>query len=48
VIAGSLAFTALLMFCLSFFTVQAKSLTMSISGIILALAMIPVYFQYKR
>lgn len=48
VIAGSLAFTALLMFCLSFFTVQAKYLTMSISGIILALAMIPAYFQYKR
>jgi len=48
VIAGSLTFTALLMFCLSFFTVQAKSLTMTISGIILALAMIPAYFQYKR
>jgi len=48
VIAGSLAFTALLMFGLSFFTVQAKTLTMSISGIILALAMIPLYFQKKR
>jgi hypothetical protein len=48
VIAGSLAFTALLMFGLSFFTVQAKTLTMSISGIILVLAMIPLYFQKKR
>jgi Na+/proline symporter len=48
VIAGSLAFTALLMFGLSFFTIQAKTLTMSISGIILALAMIPLYFQKKR
>jgi SSS family solute:Na+ symporter len=48
VIAGSLAFTALLMFGLSFFTVQAKTLTMSISGIILVLAMIPLYFQHKR
>ena len=48
VIAGSLAFTAFLMFGLSFFTVQAKTLIMSISGIILVLAMIPLYFQHKR
>ena len=48
VIAGSLAFTALLMFGLSFFTFQAKSLTMTISGIILAMAFIPLYIQHKR
>jgi SSS family transporter len=48
VIAGSLAFTALLVFILSFFTAEARSLTMIISGIILLLAMIPLYFQKER
>jgi Na+/proline symporter len=48
VIAGSLAFTALLVFILSFFTAEARSLTMTISGIILLLAMIPLYFQKER
>lgn len=48
VIAGSLAFTALLIFCLSLFTVQSRAIIMSISGVISIMALIPLYYQYKR
>lgn len=48
VIGGSLIFTALFIFGLGYITDQAKSLTMTISGIILLLAMIPLYVQHKR
>lgn len=48
VIGGSLIFTALFIFGLGYITDEAKSLTMTISGIILLLAMIPLYVQHKR
>ena len=48
VIGGSLIFTALFIFGLGYITDEAKSLTMIISGIILLLAMIPLYVQHKR
>lgn len=48
VIGGSLIFTALFIFGLGYLTDEAKSLTMTISGIILLLAMIPLYVQRKR
>lgn len=48
VIAGSLVFTALMIFGLSFFTQQAKYLTRAIAAIILLLAIIPFYVQRKK
>ena len=48
VIGGSLIFTGLFIFGLGYITDEAKSLTMIISGIILLLAMIPLYVQHKR
>ena len=48
VIGGSLIFTGLFIFGLGYITDEAKSLTMTISGIILLLAMIPLYVQHKR
>jgi hypothetical protein len=48
VIAGSLMFTALMIFSLSFFTEQAKCLTIAIAAIIMLLAIIPFYVQRKK
>lgn len=45
VIAGSLAFTSLMIFALSFFTTQGRNLTMAIAFIIMLLAAIPFYHQ---
>jgi hypothetical protein len=45
VIAGSLAFTSLMIFTLSFFTSQGRNLTMAIAFIIMLLAAIPFYHQ---
>ena len=45
VIAGSLAFTSLMIFVLSFFTTQGRNLTMAIAFIIMLLAAIPFYHQ---
>ena len=48
VIAGSLVFTALIIFSLIFFTEQAKYLTRAIAAIILLLAIIPFYVQRNK
>jgi Na+/proline symporter len=48
VIAGSLAFTSLMIFALSFFTSQGRNLTMAIAFIIMLLAAIPFYHQRKN
>ena len=48
VIAGSLAFTSLMIFALSFFTSQGHNVTMVIAFIIVLLAAIPFYHQRKK
>ena len=48
VIAGSLAFTSLMIFALSFFTSQGRNVTMVIAFIIVLLAAIPFYHQRKK
>lgn len=45
VIAGSLAFTSLMIFALSFFTFQGRNITMAIAFVIMLLAAIPFYHQ---
>ncbi len=48
VIAGSLAFTSLMIFALSFFTSQGRYITMAIAFVIMLLAAIPFYQQRKN
>jgi SSS family transporter len=48
VIAGSLAFTSLMIFALSFFTSEGRFITMAIAFVIMLLAAIPFYQQRKN